>query len=209
MQLVETSTGEIVGEIREQSLILAGGAFRFTSTGLTVEGTPTFQEWESVGAFLAHIQKRIHWWIGDWLNYGEGQWGEDFAQAVDTERFSEQTLANDKWVASRVAPSLRKENLSFSHHALVAPSSPEEQKELLALAEREGWSTRELHRETKKRKRDKGNNPHSRKEITINALFIVQVNHLDRFKEATKKWGADLALLPGVQCIDFDVSEAK
>lgn len=145
MNVIDVETGEIIGD--EQALALLDGHFRFTPAGLVVQGDPSFEEWEAVGDRLAYIQRRIHWWIGDWLNYGEGRWGERYAQAIDETKFRYQTLANDKWVAGKVELSRRRENLRFSHHAEVASRPPEEQDRWLDRAEREGWGPGDLRRE--------------------------------------------------------------
>ena len=204
MNLVEAATGEIIGEVGERSIILADGKFRFTALGLTVEGQPTFEEWEAVGDLLGHIQKRIHWWIGDWLAYGERRWGEDHAQDIDTERFSPKTLANDKWVASRVDSSLRKEELSFTHHALVAPLEPAQQAALLDRAVEESMTTADLHREVK-RVQAEAKNGTLKVEITIAASFLVREDALAGFREEARTWGGEMAARDGVSCIEFRV----
>ena len=58
--------------------------------------------------------------IGDALRYGERRWGETYAQVMDATGMAYQTLANAKWVASRVPVQRRRTELSWSHHAEVA-----------------------------------------------------------------------------------------
>ena len=67
------------------------------------------------------------WAIGDWLNYGERRYGETFAQGVNG--YSVQTQMNAKWVSSRYEFSMRIENLSFTHHQIVAALPIEERKQ--------------------------------------------------------------------------------
>jgi len=50
------------------------------------------------------------WWVGDWLNYGEARYGEMYSQAIEITGYASQTLADAKWVASRIEPSRRHEN---------------------------------------------------------------------------------------------------
>ena len=87
----------------------------------------------------------IHWWIGDWLNYGEIRYGELCAQGIEnTPRYEFGTLANDKWVASHIAASRRRELVPWGHHACVAALEPAQQDMLLDAVINEGLSVREL-----------------------------------------------------------------
>src|SRR5690606_4701335 len=54
-----------------------------------------------------------------------------------------------KWVANAVKFSLRKENLTWSHHIEIASLEPEEQAAWLNRAEVERWSVRRLREEIK------------------------------------------------------------
>ena len=54
------------------------------------------------------------------------------------------TLMNWGWVAGSVATSLRREVLSWSHHALIASYPPDEQKKWLDKAERFEWPVKKL-----------------------------------------------------------------
>ena len=136
--------GELVSA--NDAVVLDTEGFVFTPTGLVVEGSPTYEQWEAVGRRLQYVRAAVHWWIGDWLNEGEARWGERYAQAVDLTGYTSQTLMNDKWVASRVQFSRRREELPFSHHAEVAALEPRLQDELLELAA-QGDLTRQEFRE--------------------------------------------------------------
>jgi hypothetical protein len=119
----------------ENNLVIS--SFQLNKNGLVALGTPTFEQWEKCGKFLKEANGAVHFWIGDWLNYGERKYGEMYAQAIDQTSYEYGTLLNDKYVSSRVESSRRRDNLSFSHHQEVASFSPEEQEELLSLAEDE------------------------------------------------------------------------
>ena len=54
------------------------------------------------------------------------------------------TLMNWGWVAGKVATSLRREALSWSHHALIASYPPDEQKKWLDKAEKWEWTVKKL-----------------------------------------------------------------
>src|SRR5438128_1677605 len=82
-------------------------SFRLSETGLTPFGDPTFEQWLEIGAFINRSEKSVHFWIGDWLNFGEKAWGERYKEALERTKFDYGTLKNDKWVASRI-PSERR-----------------------------------------------------------------------------------------------------
>ena len=111
----------------------------------------TFEEWESIGVTLSQIDKSMSWWIGDWLNYGEGKFGDKVWQVADRLGLTYEHLANVKSVTKKI--SCRHEKLSFTHHQEVASLPPEQQEEVLNKAEEEKLNireTRELVKEIKK-----------------------------------------------------------
>jgi N6-adenosine-specific RNA methylase IME4 len=120
--------------------------FRLERMALVCDGQPTFAEWQQAGQVLRQAEAAVHWWIGDWLNIGERKYGDKYAKEMEANGFEYQTLANDKWVSSRIEFSRRRENLSYAHHCEVASLPPAAQDELLAQAEAEAWSSRELRK---------------------------------------------------------------
>lgn len=115
-------------------IVVLSDRVKATKKGLIIKGDLTFNEWEGVGKKLNTIEGAVHWWIGDWLNYGEKHYGETYAQAVEETGYAYGTVANDKYVSSRIEFSRRRENLSLGHHQTVASLEPEEQDKLLSLA---------------------------------------------------------------------------
>jgi len=128
------------------------GKFRLAECGLVISGSPTYDEWEACGTFLKQAEKAVQFWIGDWLNYGERQWGEQYSQAVEETGYDQGTLRNYKYTASAVDLSLRSDKLSFAHHREIATLEPQEQREFLDLAEEQHLSSRELREEVRKHK---------------------------------------------------------
>lgn len=100
----------------------------FTQTSLTLKEGLTQKEWVEVGRSLRSMERGIQFWVGDWLAYGEARFGEE--AFADLER-RDKTLANWATVARKVAPSRRREDVQFSHHAEVASLPPAEQTEVL------------------------------------------------------------------------------
>lgn len=105
-----------------------------TATGLVIRSGISFEQWERLGKTLESIKGSVGWWIGDWLNYGEREYGEMYAQAIEATAKNYQTLANYKYVAEHVEFSRRRENLSWSVHAEVASLTPIQQEEVLSQA---------------------------------------------------------------------------
>jgi hypothetical protein len=124
--------------------ITVGSKYKTTATSLVAVGKPTYKEWELALNVTCDLHRSSQWWIGDLLNLGEHTYGESYSQALEATGFEEQTLKNYKWVCSRVEKSLRKDNLTFSHHALVAPCQPDEQKQWLTLAANNHWTVAQL-----------------------------------------------------------------
>jgi hypothetical protein len=111
-----------------------------------------FDEWQAIGHTLFSIERAVQFWIGDWIRFGEKSYGEKYSQAIEETGLDYQTLANYAYVASKVEPSRRRENVSFSHHAEVAALAPEKQEAWLETAEAQNWTRSDLRkslRETK------------------------------------------------------------
>ena len=107
------------------------GGFRLTRTGLAVEGmlTPTFEEFDQLGQYLRRVHTGYQWWWGDWLNYGEGAYGERFSQALEATDWEESTLRQYAWVAKNVPPENRIDGIAFGHYVNgLASLEPAEQK---------------------------------------------------------------------------------
>ena len=122
-------------------------SFRLHKNGLTPVGKPTFEEWQQVGQFIQEAEKSVQFWIGDWLNFGEKAWGKKYKEALEKTGLDYQTLRNYKWVSSSVPLSLRRDTLSFHHHAEVASLATEQQTQLLNKAVTEGWPLIKLKQE--------------------------------------------------------------
>ena len=84
---IDATTGEIIE--REITLTVPG---RLTPITLELPEGLSRQQWEQVGNTLSIMDGAVHWWIGDWLNYGERVWGDGYKLAVDTTGFSYNTV---------------------------------------------------------------------------------------------------------------------
>lgn len=124
---------------------LSVGKFTVTRTGLILNGDPSWQEWELFMPGLAGVHSAISWAVGDALREIETRFGDSGYQL--TAAFPEReykTLLNYRWVAGKIDYSLRKESLSFSHHALVASLDRDDMSHFLEEAVSKDWTVREL-----------------------------------------------------------------
>jgi N6-adenosine-specific RNA methylase IME4 len=124
--------------VRDGGDTLRLGAFTLAKTGLVVDGTPTIAEWEQCGIVLRRIEGAVQFWIGDWVNYGETAWRKKYDDAEQITGLEHQTLKNYAFVARAVESSRRRDDLSFSIHAEVAPLTPRQQSAILERAADEG-----------------------------------------------------------------------
>jgi site-specific DNA-methyltransferase (adenine-specific) len=128
------------------------GNFKIQQRGLIATGKPTYDEWYQVGEYLRYLEGSLMWAIGDWLNYGEQKYGEMYAQAVEETGKSYQTVANAKWVANQFSSAARKFNVSWELYHAVASQPDGIRNELLAQAEQEGWTRKQLRKAIQTRK---------------------------------------------------------
>jgi len=152
-------------EANHEQLLLDGDAFRAIVT-LAESGaiTPTsfdlsdpdlpFESYEMLGAYLGRMNRSCSWWIGDWLVFGEGAYGEKFAQAAVATGLSEQTLLNRASICRNIPREIRRARLPFSVHAEVASLPLREQRRWLDKAERGNWTREELRSQMKATRTD-------------------------------------------------------
>jgi hypothetical protein len=97
----------------------------------------------------------VAWWIGDWLRYGNLQWGERYARASRIIGYDPQTLMNMAYVASSYPPHERRPNLSWSHHAELAVLEASERRHWMDIAEEQRMSVRCLRQELRRARQNR------------------------------------------------------
>lgn len=162
-----------LGEIRLalDLLLELEQAGALTATSLALPDDLDYDTYAAVGRFLGELHKRNAWYIGDFLIYGEGLYGERFAQAASETGLSEQTLLNRAYVCRHIPPNRRHPELSFSTHALVAALPAKEQRAWLEKAAKHGWTRAELAAQMKARRTDEKPLP---PEVADDAAVIVE-----------------------------------
>ena len=119
------------------------GRITLTPTSWSAPPDLSFIDWVEDGSRLARLG-RPAWWIGDWLRFGSEAFGERYAPAARTTGYDPQSLMNMVYVASKIAPERRREQLSWSHHAELAALEPTDQDRWLEHAVRARLSVRSL-----------------------------------------------------------------
>lgn len=136
LDLVDAPTDALAAIDDDGTITL--GAFALTPKGLQISGSVTEDEWLKVGGAIRKLQSSVQFLIGDWLAYGEREWGRTYEEAAGLFGYAVNSLYTFAWVCKAVKISIRMEKLEFGHHALVAGLPPDEQRYWLrhaALAE--------------------------------------------------------------------------
>lgn len=118
-----------------------------TSVAWVAHDELSCDEWLRHGRRLGVAGRNAAWWIGDWVRYGATRYGRKYELATRVTRYEHQTLLNMVYVATRFEISRRRENLSWSHHAELAPLDVDEQERWLDRATEERLSIRCLRNE--------------------------------------------------------------
>jgi len=131
------------------------GAYVVKDREIVFKTETTQPEWESITRQLAELNAhtasahvRVMFLLGDALNFGERQYGEECTQAIDATRehmrLSMKSVENAAWVASKIAPQDRHELLTMAHHEAVARLEPSQQRKLLDEAQSEALPVSKL-----------------------------------------------------------------
>jgi hypothetical protein len=182
---------------------------QITRTGLQLTDNLTFSEWEAMAERFGAAMSSAAFVIGDWLVYGEDHFrgqgrlpgfeenaipsrkvsGEIYEAALRLTGLDRTTLATYAYVARRVPPSLRNEQLSWEHHKAVARLEPHQQTQWLEIAMKEGGegemgpiSTRRL------RKSITAGRLLTRQEMQIDPADRGQRNHIPHLNRLWVWW---------------------
>ncbi|MGN6867541.1 MAG: LmbU family transcriptional regulator [Solirubrobacteraceae bacterium] len=143
-----------------------------------------YEIWQGLGVRIVTRAESASWWLGDWMVFGEQQYGQRYRQAIETTGLDYQTLRNYAVVARRFKLSRRRDNLSFQHHAEVCALPFEEQDRWLDLAAENHWSKRELR--LRLREATRGDAP---REERHPLRVMVDLQQEDRWRRASARSG--------------------
>jgi hypothetical protein len=134
---------------------------RLTATTWAPQHDLAHQQWLAEGRRVGAMARGSAWWVGDWLLYGVARWGDRYAEASRVTGYDPKTLRNMRYVASRFHLSLRRDNLTFSHHALLASFEVDAQRHWLDRATRDRMSVDDLRIELRAARREAHAEPSS------------------------------------------------
>lgn len=127
---------------------------QFEKNKLTIHDSITIDEWKQLGQSLKQVEGSVQFWIGDWARYGDkrgftGRYTDPkvYDELEEITGLDRKTLYGYRGIAESIDPSLRREDLGFSHHKEVAKLTPEKQEEFLHRASEEKLSVRDLRKE--------------------------------------------------------------
>jgi len=132
----ERATGRIGGE-----------GFSVTETAWVPRVPMDLRRWIECGQRLGRVGAGASWWLGDWLCYGNSVYGEKYSRAARITGYDPQTLMNYAYVASRFDVGHRRNDVSWSHHAELAPLGAADQTAWLERVVREHLSVKDLRGE--------------------------------------------------------------
>jgi hypothetical protein len=147
-------------------------------------------EWVIAGRKLGAMGRGSSWWIGDWLRYGTARWGEKYVEAARITGYDIHTLRNLVYVATHFEVSLRRDNLTWSHHAVVAALERDDREHWLDLAESKKLSVADLKTELRCWRRQdhiKGHTPSSSAGITCPKCGYEIPNHDGEDRDGEEK----------------------
>ena len=130
-----------------------GGMVAYTTTSMRILSSLTWEQTESLAQMLqgeyVFSHRQLPWYVGDMLNWAESAFGEAYPQLIldALSDYEKNTLRNYKFVTAAIEPSIRRDDLFFSHHAEVASLATSDEKRFwLAQAVENGWTRDELRK---------------------------------------------------------------
>ncbi|HON98596.1 MAG TPA: MT-A70 family methyltransferase [Bacteroidales bacterium] len=129
----------------------------FEKNKLIIHDDITIDEWKELGRGLKQIEGSVQFWIGDWARFGEkrgftGKYTDPkvYDKLEEITGLDRKTLKGYKGISESIESSLRRDDLSFSHHKEVASLPKEKQEKFLQLASEKDLSVRELREEIRR-----------------------------------------------------------
>ncbi|MFI5821803.1 coumermycin A1 biosynthesis transcriptional regulator CouE [Streptomyces rishiriensis] len=168
-------------------------------TRLQIPQDLSLEAWCRLGGRILTVCDSSAWWIGDWLVFGQNQYGDRYRRAMEKTKLDYQTLRNYAWVARKFEPSRRRDRLTFQHHMEVASLPQAEQDHWLDFAVRLNWSRNQLRKQI--RASISGEEDDLRRHVQL-SLQLDELR-LERWREAAR--GSNLTL---TDWILFVVDEA-
>jgi hypothetical protein len=113
-------------------------------TALKLATGLTFDDWRRVVAQVLGMGTAAAWWIGDALSHGEWHYGTKYREVLAELEIEYDRIRDYVYVSGNVPPAVRRADLTWKHHRVVAKLVPKEQEQWLEQAAQEGWTYRHL-----------------------------------------------------------------
>jgi len=118
--------------------------FTMTKVALIIPDDVTSDELFDVGQVVHGLHSSIQWIVGDLMNSMKRIWGDSYQRVAEQLGYEVKTV--QEWASICRNVSIRMETLSFGHHQLVAPYTPDDQRKMLQWASENGASISSLRR---------------------------------------------------------------
>ena len=108
----------------------------------------TYQRFEEICTFLGVVNTEVRFAIGDAILMGPELFGAEAYQAIERLQLSEDGRQEYARVSQKIPPSLRRKDISWSHHRAVASiEGYDTKREILKRAAQQGMSHHALRDE--------------------------------------------------------------
>jgi len=119
----------------------------FTATSAVIDKSISEEDFCAALKQVLGMSVAVQWWIGDMLAFGYKAYEELTAQLEGEYKRKLKSLQNYRYVAAKIQRSLRRETLTFGHHALVAAYPANKQRQLLRIAVNENLTISEFRKQ--------------------------------------------------------------
>lgn len=139
--------GGVAGSV-DNSLLRVPSGVVISEMGANFPKGMPIESWIEFGRQHREASETMIWVLIDWIRHGMGEYGERYAAAIEETGYSYSYLSNLISVDNRI--SLRKEKLTYSHHAAIAPLPADVQLKVLDRAAKGRWSVSQVKAEVSK-----------------------------------------------------------
>ncbi len=127
--------------------IISDPEFEISTTGITFSKGLDFEKWKELGAELTAKGRSVNFHIGDWINHGQKAYGSKYEEALKRTGMDYGHLRNIASVARKIPLAVRRADLGFEQHKVVAKfKDPIEQARWLAFAKESKLSVPRLRK---------------------------------------------------------------
>jgi len=127
--------------------------YTLSPLSLTFRDGTGYDDWAYYTGRLIEIHRGIDWWLADAFLYGEGTFGEIYAQVVPEGTYSRGAIRNAMSTARSIPPSRRRPTLSLHMHTEIQALPDDLGDRMLDLAEENEWTREELRAQVRTAKR--------------------------------------------------------